>query len=96
MTVVLCGNDVLAAGAIQRAAKLGIDVPGQVSITGFDDIALAQLVTPGLTTVRVPHRAMGEAAAEALISLLQGGEAKSCALPTEICLRHSLGPPAKH
>ena len=93
LTLVVCGNDVLAAGAIRRASDLGIGVPEQVSITGFDDIALAQLVSPGLTTVRVPHRAMGEAAARTLLAMLRGEDATGLLLPTEICLRESLSVP---
>lgn len=71
-SLVICGNDVLAAGALRRAGERGLSVPGEVSITGFDDIELARLVTPKLTTVRVPHRQMGEAAAEMLIGMTRG------------------------
>ena len=71
-TAVMCGNDVLAAGALKMAHKMGIDVPGEVSITGFDDMEIAELVTPGLTTVHVPHRDMGTTAAQ---KLLANGEA---------------------
>ena len=93
LTLVLCGNDVLAAGAIRRAHALGIAVPDQVSVTGFDDIALSQVVTPSLTTVRVPHRAMGEAAADALVAMLKGEGARSALLSTDLMLRDSLAPP---
>ncbi len=70
-SVVLCGNDVLAAGALRGAKRLGLDVPRDVSITGFDDIELAQVVSPALTTVHVPHREMGRRAAEELIAMVQ-------------------------
>lgn len=93
LTLIVGGNDVLAAGAIRRAVDLGHDVPGDISVVGFDDIALANLVTPGLTTVRVPHQEMGEAAADALVRMVAGETAESLELPTEICLRDSLGPP---
>ena len=93
LTLLVGGNDVLAAGAIRRATDLGYDVPADISFVGFDDIALAELVTPGLTTVRVPHRAMGEAAAEALVAMIHGEGAESRELKTEICLRDSLAPP---
>lgn len=92
-TVVICGNDVLGVGAIARARELGIDVPGQVSITGFDDLELARIVTPSLTTVRVPHRQMGQAAADILIDMV---EKQSVGAPVELDttleLRASLGP----
>lgn len=72
-TAVFCGNDVLAVGALRRARELGIDVPQDVSIIGFDDIELAQVVHPPLTTVHVPHREMGRLAALALVNFLQHG-----------------------
>lgn len=84
-TVVMCGNDVLAVGAIQRAEDLGLQIPDDVSITGFDDIELARIVTPRLTTVHVPHREMGRRAAKELIAMVEG---QSPGLSTE--LRSSL------
>jgi LacI family transcriptional regulator len=71
-TAVLCGNDVLAAGAVTQARALGIDVPGDVSVTGFDDIELAAILTPALTTVHVPHREMGRRAAQMLLDMRAG------------------------
>ena len=68
--LIMCGNDVLAAGALTQAREMGLNVPDQVSITGFDDIELARVVHPALTTVEVPHRQMGEAAAEALVDMI--------------------------
>ena len=70
-TVVMCGNDVLAAGAISGARKLGLDIPKDVSVTGFDDIELARVLHPQLTTVHVPHREMGRIAAQELISMVE-------------------------
>ncbi len=74
-TAIFCGNDVLAVGALRRAREMGIKVPAEVSITGFDDIELAQVVYPALTTVHVPHREMGRRAALALVQLLKNGNA---------------------
>lgn len=93
-TVILCGNDVLAAGALMRARDMGIDVPGRVSLVGFDDIGLASVTTPPLATVRVPQIEMGRAAARALIAELAGGPAQdSVQLPTEFIHRASLAAP---
>ena len=93
-TAVLCGNDVLAVGAMQKARELGLRVPGDVSITGFDDIDLAGVVDPKLTTVRVPHNRMGEAAAEMLIKLISKQPVeRRIEIPTEIIERGTLGPP---
>lgn len=92
-TAILCGNDVLAAGALSAARRMGISVPGEVSITGFDDIDLCDIVSPTLTTVHVPHRQMGRAAAKALIDLRGGVDpGPSVALDAHIMWRESLGP----
>lgn len=93
VTLAMCGNDVLAAGAIQGAEQMGLYVPRDISITGFDDLGLASIVRPGLTTVRVPHRKLGAAAAESLLALVDGRKAGSVKLRTELRLRASLGLP---
>ncbi|MDU9005972.1 LacI family DNA-binding transcriptional regulator [Sedimentitalea todarodis] len=93
-TAVICGNDVLAVGAIKQARALGLDVPGDVSVTGFDDIELATIVEPALTTVHVPHRDMGTRSASMLIGLVEKkciGEAIE--LEADVRLRGSLAPP---
>ncbi|MET4127280.1 LacI family DNA-binding transcriptional regulator [Roseovarius sp. MBR-6] len=93
-TAVLCGNDVFAAGALMAAREMGLSVPGDVSVTGFDDIELAGIVTPALTTVHVPHRQMGRRAAQMLITLCAGKDpGPSVKLETSIACRASLGPP---
>ena len=93
-TAVLCGNDVLGVGALRAARELGLDVPGDVSITGFDDIELARIVTPQLTTIHVPHRDMGRKAAEALIEMVEKRSAgASIELPISLEMRGSLGVP---
>lgn len=92
-TAVMCGNDVLAVGALRRAKELGIDVPTDLSITGFDDIELAQIVTPALTTVHVPHREMGRKAATELVEMVElRSNGVSIQLDTFLQLRSSLGP----
>ncbi len=92
-TAVLCGNDVIAVGAMHRARDLGLDVPGDVSITGFDDMDIARITLPALTTVRVPHQDMGRRAADALVDMVEGkNTGASVELPTTLSLRSSLGP----
>ena len=92
-TAVMCGNDVLAIGALRAAKEMGLRVPDDISITGFDDIELAMLADPALTTVHVPHREMGRRAASMLIQMVKQREAcESIELPTDIRLRRSLGP----
>lgn len=91
-TVVICGNDVLAVGALERARALGLDVPRDVSITGFDDIEIAAVTSPRLTTVHVPHREMGRRAAEILTRMIGGEQgAETIELPTRPVLRETLG-----
>ena len=93
-TAILAGNDVLAVGLIERARSLGFSVPGDLSVTGFDDISVAQFVEPGLTTVRVPQVQMGHRAAEELLAEIRHpGSGKSVEMLTHIIRRGSLGPP---
>jgi len=93
-TAIVCGNDVLAAGAVVRAQKKGINIPKDVSITGFDDITLASVVSPPLTTVRVPQIEMGGAAAELLLKQLSDDiQPASIQFDTEIVHRESLAVP---
>ncbi|KIN62167.1 putative transcriptional regulator, lacI family [Sulfitobacter noctilucicola] len=95
-TVIMCGNDVLAAGALKRAKERGLGVPKDLSITGFDDIELARIVTPALTTVHVPHREMGRKAAQELVSILEKrGAGHSVALETKLMIRDSLSLPSR-
>ena len=91
-TAVVCGNDVLAVGALRAAKALGRRVPEDLSITGFDDIELAELTEPALATVHVPHREMGRRAAAMLLGGVAGAAPlTSVELPTRLCLRPSLG-----
>lgn len=92
-TAVICANDVLAAGAMMGARDLGMNVPVDVSIVGFDDIGLASVVTPPLATVRVPQIDMGRQAAQVLLGVLTNADGiGSVLLPTEFVSRPSLGP----
>lgn len=94
-TAVICGNDVLAVGALKQARDQGLSVPRDISITGFDDIELATVVDPALTTVHVPHREMGRQAARLLVGMLAGQmPAGPTLLATRLCLRDTLGPPS--
>ena len=96
-TAVICGNDVLAVGAVKRAKQLGLAVPEDLSITGFADIEVSELIDPELTTVHVPHREMGIAAAKSLIAMLKTQTpAESHLLETRIVNRQSLGPVKPH
>ncbi|QES45600.1 LacI family transcriptional regulator [Streptomyces venezuelae] len=73
----VCANDLIAIGALQRLQQLGADVPGEVAVTGFDDIPMAALSAPGITTVRQPVAELAAEAARLLGRRLAGGEADS-------------------
>ena len=94
-TVIICGNDVLAVGALRQAKKLGITVPNNVSITGFDAIELAQIVSPELTTIHVPHRHMGEMAAQCLLNIVNNKAFEHAKeINVQLKIRSSLAVPA--
>jgi DNA-binding LacI/PurR family transcriptional regulator len=71
-TAVFCYNDMTAIGAIAAVKKRALDVPGDVSVVGFDDIAFAEFVDPPLTTVRQCKYEMGRLAMDMVLDLLNG------------------------
>lgn len=91
-SVLICGNDLLAIGAMAECREQGVVVPDQLSITGSDDIELASLVEPQLTTVHVPKVEIGALAAHRIVHLIE--ESASMAEPpllsTRVVLRASL------
>ena len=75
-TAIFASNDDVAAGVMSKAGDLGLSVPGDVSVCGFDDTALASMLSPALTTVRQPIQDMGMRAARLLMGP-QAGEPKT-------------------
>jgi DNA-binding LacI/PurR family transcriptional regulator len=71
-TAIVCASDALAIEAVAAARAAGLDVPGDVSVVGFDDSALGALASPALTSVRVDYGEFGEAAAQALLACIDG------------------------
>ena len=95
-TAIICGNDVIAAGALIAVRLLGLEAPAQVSVTGFDDIDLALVLDPLLTTVHVPHRRMGETAASLLLRLrAREADVQSVVFDTVLVERGSLAAPGQ-
>ena len=90
-TAIFAANDDMAAGALRAATHLGIDVPGQLSIAGFDDTALARQIEPPLTTVRQPLVSMAQHAAQMLAASNGDGEHQEI-VPSTIVIRESTGP----
>ena len=72
MTAVVCYNDSMAAGALSVLSDNGMDVPGDISLVGFDDVLIARYLRPRLTTVRYPVTAMATQAAELAVALSHG------------------------
>ncbi len=72
LTALFCYNDLVAIGALHACADLGRSVPGDVAVVGFDDIPLAALVTPSLTTCRVLRHEMGDQAMRLLLDQIRG------------------------
>jgi LacI family transcriptional regulator len=84
-TAIFAGSDEMALGAIDRLRAKGIHVPEEIAVVGFDGIALAQELTPPLTTIKVPFQEIGRRAAELLLSGAQPDEhAAPIVLPVEL------------
>ncbi|MBB2900033.1 LacI family transcriptional regulator [Kineococcus radiotolerans] len=94
-TAVLCLSDSLAFGVYRAAADLGLRIPGDLSVVGFDDHQLAALVAPGLTTAAWDEDAVVEAAVAQLLALEGGGEVPApVTFRPDLVVRSSTGPPA--
>ena len=93
LTAIYCVNDLTAFGAIDRLRELGRRVPEDIAVTGYDDIAMAAISTPPLTTVRIPWYEMTFAAVEQLVALIERQEQPiSRVFPVEMIVRGSTGP----
>ncbi|MER5983968.1 LacI family DNA-binding transcriptional regulator [Streptomyces sp. NPDC001787] len=93
-TAVVCDDDVLAAGACKAVRRIGLRVPDDISVTGFDDLALATAVEPELTTVQLPAEQVGERGMAALLAVLDGRPAERGSLPVRLVERGSTAPPS--
>ncbi len=93
-TAVFAANDDMAVGVIRAAHRLGVDVPGELSVAGYDDITLASQVYPSLTTIRQPLTEMAEHATEAIIATARNDEPKPATdiVAGELMVRESTGP----
>jgi LacI family transcriptional regulator len=85
----LAYNDVIGIGALRRARALGIDVPGELAVIGFDGLALGELVEPPLTSVRIDTRRLGTMAVEQVARMLDGEPSEVATLTGELLLRGS-------
>lgn len=96
-TAIQCTNDIIAAGALQAIHQAGLDVPGDISVIGFDD-TLGRYLAPQLTTVRLPAYELGQTAARLVIDALHGtngGVIEPVSLDAELVLRRSTAAPRR-
>jgi len=95
VTAVCCANDLIALGVMAAAGEYGRQVGRDLSVVGFDDIFIAGLVTPALTTVRQPIARLGAEAARLAVDAIGGspaassGQPKRVVLPVELVVRDS-------
>jgi LacI family transcriptional regulator len=94
ITALVCTTDTLAAGAMAEARAMGINVPGSLSITGFDDIEISAQLDPPLTTVAIPVAEIGRAAADHLVNAIAGLPISSAIeLPFRLVIRGTTAKP---
>ena len=95
-TGIICGNDVLAYGAIVECQSCSLRVPEDISVVGFDDLSMSQHIRPALTTIHVPSEEMGRKAADYLIARLHGETVPiHTELEANLILRGSTAPPRR-
>lgn len=96
-TAIFASNDEMAAGVYRAANKLGLSIPGDVSIVGFDDGPLASRLLPPLTTIKLPIRELGRIAANKILYPDTAGGTQAMVTPLEphLVIRDSCQPPAK-
>jgi DNA-binding LacI/PurR family transcriptional regulator len=90
---IFAANDHMALGAILRCREMGIDVPDDIAVTGFDDTFFSEFLLPPLTTVRQPMSEIGAVAMETILQLLERGVRREykVILPTRLQIRQSCG-----
>jgi DNA-binding LacI/PurR family transcriptional regulator len=95
-TVIFAGNDMIAFGALLAFREAGLRCPGDISLIGFDNLDLAEMTSPPLSSVSQPGYQMGSTAARMLIERVRGdhGPAKHVVIETALKIRDSVGPPA--
>ncbi len=92
-TAILCSNDLLAMRIIQSCCKIGLSVPGNVSVIGFDDIRPSSYYTPALTSIRQPFMEGTQEVSKMLMNMLEDRNECVCpGLPSRLVVRESTGP----
>lgn len=94
-TAIVCGNDLLATGALLEAQRQGIRVPEELSICGIDNHDLASEVSPGVTTINLPTRELGQIAATQVLAAIEGAPiAQQSLLPFQLLIRGTTAKPS--
>lgn len=94
-TAVVTNSDILAEGVYEGAGHLGVTIPTELSVVGFDDVEPATKLHPALTTVRLPYYELGRAAAQQLFAVMRGGEGRTISpQPVDLVVRASTASPA--
>jgi DNA-binding LacI/PurR family transcriptional regulator len=92
LTAIVCVNDLMAVGALRELRERGLRVPEDVSVTGFDNVTLAQYCHPALTTVHIPRDQIGRTICECLMNRESPLLEREFVVDPEIVLRDSTGP----
>jgi LacI family transcriptional regulator len=96
-TALFCANDLMAVGALEAVRELGLSVPGDVSVVGYDDQDIARYTQPPLSTVLLPNYEMGRWAAESLVAQVNGAVARRTSMKMDCPMveRDSVAPPRR-
>jgi LacI family transcriptional regulator len=95
VTALACANDDMAAGAMFALHRAGLEIPAAMSVTGFDDTPMSEIVWPPLTTVRQPIQYLAERAVHLLLDGDAGAAARYEMVDHRLVVRHSTSPPNK-
>lgn len=86
---IICESDALATGVVSRLLSLGVPVPDRIKVAGFDDIPIAHMFRPAITTVSIPTRAMCEKAVKIALSVISGEDRPLCVFEPELIIRQT-------
>jgi LacI family transcriptional regulator/LacI family repressor for deo operon, udp, cdd, tsx, nupC, and nupG len=93
VTAIFCYCDTIAAGVFEACRKSGISIPDDISIIGFDDNTISEIMQPTLTTIHQPKQEIGEIAMNMLLDCLSGGNVENVLLDPYLVVRESVAPP---
>jgi LacI family transcriptional regulator len=96
VTALACANDDMAAGAMLALHRADLDIPSAISVTGFDDTPMSEIIWPPLTTIRQPIKGFTERAVAMLVENQTNDDIRFEALPHELIIRESTAAPAQH